>query len=119
MRELQLPFISEKLLLVVLFNKLILAFIFRSIDLNISLNYLQIVFPCSEIEKKIKYQFYTHKNNFMRADVMDSITSPESLLKSIVNIGHNWQLLFLLFKSQIITFEKEKLQFYFKISGLL
>lgn len=55
----------------------------------------------------------------MRADVMDSMTSPESLLKSIVNIGHNWQLLFLLFKSQIITFEKEKLQFYFKISGLL
>ena len=55
----------------------------------------------------------------MRADVMDSMTSPESLLKSIVNIGYYGQLLFLLFKSQIMAFEKEKIQFYFKLSGLL
>ena len=55
----------------------------------------------------------------MRADVMDSMTSPETLLKSIVNIGYYGQLLFLLFKNQIIAFEKEILQFYFKISGLL
>ena len=53
----------------------------------------------------------------MWADVMDSMTSPESLLKSIVNIGYYGQLLFFLFKNQIIAFEKEKLQFYFKISS--
>ena len=55
----------------------------------------------------------------MWADVMDSMTSPESLLKSIVNIGYYGQLLFLLFKNQIIAFEKEKLHFYFEIIGLL
>ena len=42
----------------------------------------------------------------MRADVMDSMTYPESLLKSIVKIGYYGQLLILLFKSQIMAFEK-------------
>ena len=43
----------------------------------------------------------------MWADVMDSMTLPESLLKSIVKVGYCDQFLFLPSKSQIMAFEKE------------
>ena len=39
---------------------------------------------------------------------MDSMTLPESLLKSIVKVGYCGQFLFLPSKSQIMAFEKEK-----------
>ena len=44
----------------------------------------------------------------MRIDAMDSMTFPENLLKSIVKVGYYDWLLVLLFKSQIMGFEKEK-----------
>ena len=44
----------------------------------------------------------------MRVDVMDSMTFPENLSKSIVKVGYYDRLLVLPFKSQIMAFEKEK-----------
>ena len=43
----------------------------------------------------------------MRVDVMDSMTFPENLSKSIVKVGYYDRLLVLPFKSQIMGFEKE------------